>query len=43
MMQLLNNFLSWHYLKYGTDGFYIEDNKFIKRFNEFKAEMSNNA
>lgn len=43
MMQLLNIFLSWHYSKYKTDGFYIEDDEFIERFNEFKAEMNNYA
>ena len=37
-MQLLNNFFIWHYTTFGNDGFYIEDNKFIERFNKFTAE-----
>ena len=37
-MQLLNNFFRWHYQKYRTDGFYIEDDEFIKRFVEFQKE-----
>lgn len=41
MMQLIVIFFHWHYSTYGNDGFYIEDDKFIERFNEFIAEMEN--
>ena len=34
-MQLLINFLDWHKSSYGTDGFYIEDDEFLKRFKKF--------
>lgn len=34
-MQLMLNFLSWHYRMYGTDGFYIEDDEFLDRLHEF--------
>lgn len=39
MMQFLNNFLSWYYSKYKNDGFYLEDDNFIEKFNEFKKEI----
>ena len=35
MMQLISNFMSWHYDKYNNDGFYLEENEFIDRFVEF--------
>lgn len=35
MMQLISNFMSWHYDKYKTDGFYLEEDDFIDRFVEF--------
>ncbi len=38
--QLLLNFFSWHLQKYGSDGFYIEDDKFIARFAVFIDEMT---
>ena len=34
-MQLMNNFMGW----LGHDGFYIEDDKFIERFNEYIKEL----
>lgn len=37
--QLIINFLNWHLNKYGTDGFYVEENEMLKRFNEFKDDM----
>ena len=37
--QLLLNFLSWHYNKFRTDGFYIEDDIFIERFNQFIKDL----
>lgn len=40
MMQILNNFSRWFYEKYRCDGFYLEDDKFIERFNEFVQETS---
>lgn len=43
MMQLFNIFLSWYYSKYKNDGFYLEDDKFIEKFNEFKKDMNNYA
>ncbi len=38
-MQLMINFLSWHIGKYGTDGFYKEDEKFLESFEEFMKDM----
>ncbi|MBR3673983.1 MAG: hypothetical protein IKN65_06870 [Clostridia bacterium] len=35
MGQLISNFMSWHYDKYKSDYFYIEEDKFIDRFVEF--------
>lgn len=32
--QFFNNFLAWHCNKYG-DFFYVEDAKFVERFNEY--------
>lgn len=40
-MQLFINFLSWHFSKYGNDGFYVEEDKFINRFNEFISQCFN--
>lgn len=37
--QLIINFLNWHLNKYGTDGFYVEENEMLKRLNEFKDDM----
>jgi len=39
IMQLINNFLIWHYNKYKSDGFYVEDNEFITRFKTFIKKM----
>ena len=39
-MQLFLNFLNWHYTKYGSDGFYIEDKEIVSRFNNFIKEMT---
>lgn len=33
--QLMLNFLQWHYHKYGTDFFYLEENEFKNRFDEY--------
>ena len=38
-IQLMINFLIWHHNKYNTDGFYIEDDECIKRFNEFIFDL----
>ena len=38
-MQLMFNFLSWHVSKYKTDGFYIEEEECLKRFELFIKEM----
>ncbi len=37
-MQLMLNFLNWHYQRYGSDGYYIEDPTFLDRFREFFEE-----
>lgn len=37
--QLMINFFNWHKNKYQTDGFYIEDDIFSTRFNEFINEV----
>lgn len=34
-MQLLNNFMAW----LGSDGFYLEDDKFIEYFKKFMEEI----
>ena len=34
-MQVIVNFQSW----LGSDGFYIEDDKFIEKFSEFATKM----
>ena len=33
--QLVINFLTWHLSKYGTDGFFVEEDEMLKRFCEF--------
>lgn len=33
--QLFLNFFGWHTSKYGTDGWYIEEEEFLNRFKEF--------
>lgn len=38
-MQFISNFLSWHMEKYGSDGFYIEDDEALKRLHEFVDSM----
>ena len=38
-MQLMLNFLSWHVDKYKTDGFYIEEDEYLKRFEIFINEI----
>ena len=40
MMQILNNFFTWHIMRYKTAGFYLEDDDFIIRFKEFTSELS---
>lgn len=35
IQQTILNYLSWHVSKYGTDGFYNEDDKIVERFKEF--------
>ena len=40
--QLIINFLNWHFNKYKTDGFYIEEKEMLKRFDEFKNDMGVN-
>jgi hypothetical protein len=37
-MQLMLNFFSWHYERYRTDGFYLEESDFLDRFREFVEE-----
>ena len=39
-MQFMLNFFSWHMTVYKTDGFYVEDKDFLKRFEEFISECS---
>lgn len=39
VMQLMMNFLGWHYAKYHTDGFYVEENEFINRLTEYCKEL----
>lgn len=34
-IQLIHNFLTWHYQEYKTDGFYIEEDECLKRFKKF--------
>ena len=38
MMQMINNFMNWHLGTYGSDGFYIEDDVFLKRIDRFMKE-----
>lgn len=38
-MQLMNLFFDWHAKRYNSDGFYVEDNRFIDRFREFVETM----
>ena len=35
ILQLIINFLDWQKAFYGKDGFYLEDEDFIKRFEEY--------
>ena len=37
--QLFMNFMSWYYNTYHQDCFYVEDERFIKRFKKFIKEM----
>ena len=37
--QLVINFFSWHFNRYKTDCFYVEENEMLKRLNEFKDDM----
>ena len=39
VMQLINNFYIWHYNKFKSDGFYIEDVEFISKFKNFAREI----
>ena len=34
-MQLMNNFIAYHRLHFKHDGFYIEDDEFIRKFTEY--------
>lgn len=38
-LQFIHNFLSWHFKTYKTDGFYVEEEKFINRLNQFVKEI----
>ena len=40
IMQLMNNFFMWHYNKYKTDGYYLEDIEFIAKFKNFVREVT---
>ena len=33
--QLFNNFFSWHIARTRTDGFYLEEDAFLERFEDF--------
>ena len=37
-MQFINNFLRWHQETYNDDGFYVEDDEFLKRLNRYIAQ-----
>ena len=42
-MQFFDNFRTWHFKVYGSDGFYVEDKEFIRRyFITFSANMHTN-
>lgn len=34
-IQLMHIFLSWHYNEYKTDGFYLEEDECLERFEKF--------
>jgi len=38
-IQFIFIFLTWHENHYGNDGFYLEDNKCLKRFEEFIFDL----
>ena len=38
-MQLILNFIRWQYEKYGDDGFYLEEKRFLERFEDFLKEV----
>ena len=38
-IQFITIFMNWHYNKYGTDGFYVEDKEFLKRLEKFVKNM----
>lgn len=38
--QFMLNFFSWHMNTYKTDGFYVEEDEFIKRVKNFAVEMA---
>lgn len=40
-MQFMINFFTWYKFKYGNDGYYIEDNIFILRLEEFMKDTFN--
>lgn len=42
IMQLINNFYIWHYYKFKSDGYYLEEEEFIARFKNFVKEITNN-
>lgn len=37
--QLMISFSAWHESKYKTDGFYLEEDEYLKRFKEFISNM----
>lgn len=38
-LQFMINFLEWHLIKYGTDGFYLEDDKCLEKLDEFMEDI----
>ena len=38
--QLMQNFIGWHYQKYGTDVFYVEEEKMLERFSSYVNEIA---
>jgi hypothetical protein len=38
--QLMINFFYWHKGEYKTDGFYLEEDEYLKRFKEFISNMT---
>lgn len=40
IMQLMNNFYTWHDYKFKSNGYYLEDTEFIIRFKIFVREIT---